>query len=236
MSNGLLQKAKDIARPENGLGRIPHFDPRSMRYRMGDYLQGRVAVLPDEKVWQRGQTLNQGSEGACVGFGWVAWENCKPLGYIRQQGNDYAFDWYHRAQLLDPFPGTNYSGTTVGAGGKVAKERGLAASYVWASTYDDISAFVRSTGPVVMGTTWLRSMDRVGPDNYLTVDFSSGARGGHCWLLYGFLRDGTAVCQNSWGDGYADGGTFFLHPRGLKQLLYHNGEGAACIQTGVPAR
>lgn len=220
----------------NGLGRIPHLDPRSMRYRMGDYLRGRIAVLPDEKVWQRGQTLNQGSEGACVGFGWTAWENCKPLGYMRQQGNEYAFQWYYRAKELDPWPGTNYEGTAVGAGGKVAKERSLAASYVWAATYEDIEAFVKSTGPVVMGTNWYRSMDRVGDGGYLLVDPASGVRGGHCWLLYGFLANGVAVCQNSWGESYADGGTFYLYPLGLRKLLYNNGEGCACVQTGVPPR
>src|SRR5215217_4694280 len=136
-----------------GLGRIAHFDPRSMQYRMKDYLQPKLEgeALPADRILERGITLDQGNEGACVGFGWTAWENCKPKGFARQQGNDYGFDWYHEAQLHDPWPGTNYEGTATSAGAKVAILRGLAKAYLFASTVEDVEAFILANeGPVVM--------------------------------------------------------------------------------------
>ncbi len=218
---------------EKGLGRFPFTDMRKLGYRMADILRTiDLGAVPDNKVWERGKTLDQGSEGACVGFGWTAWENCKPHGYKVQEGDDFAFAWYHRAQELDPWPGVNYSGTSVEAGAKVARERGYLESFVWASSIKDIDTWLITQGPIVLGTNWYRSMDTPTSTGFINVDINSGVRGGHCYMLYGKDEKGNYHLQNSWGDGYADDGTFYLTQENFQRLV-HYGEMDACTSAQV---
>ena len=221
-----------------GLGRREKADLRDLRYRMGDHLKVKYAgvPMPDYKVWENGRILDQGVQGACVGFAWAAWENCKPLGFKRQQGDDYGFGFYREAQELDEWPGSDYSGTSVRAGAKTAVARGLAKSFVWASSLAEIDAHLLLEGPVVMGTSWLRSMDDWDGQGYLSVRPDSGERGGHAWLLYGKEPGGSYIAQNSWGPDYAVGGSFRLTPTALETLVAMGAEACACTQTGVPPR
>jgi hypothetical protein len=61
---------------------------------------------------------DQGSEGACVGFG-VA----RMLSHLNRKRYD-ARDIYRRAQRIDEWPGEAYSGTSVRAGLDVVREEG----------------------------------------------------------------------------------------------------------------
>ncbi len=215
-----------------GLGQFPSVDMRDGLYLMRPKLK-TVDVVPTYKVWEHGTILDQGYEGSCVGHGWLAWENCKPRGYPVQQDHTYAVAWYERAQELDEWPGTDYAGTSVRAGAKVAQERGFLDNYVWASSLDEIDAWLLTQGPVVIGAKWLNSMDyyRGGP---LTVDIGSGVRGGHCFLLYGKGPEGNYKFQNSWGYGYAEEGCFRLTSDSLQRLISIGGF-AACTAEQVEA-
>lgn len=213
------------------LGHRIHKDSRDGLFTFGVGLID-VVTLPEYMVWQRGESTNQGREGACVGFGWGNWHNCKPKGYINQVDNSYCFGLYHRAQELDPFPGTDYEGTTVRAGAKVAQERGLLGTYIWARSILELDAWLLSKGPVVLASNWYNSMDGI-TGNFVPVNTSSGVRGGHCYLVYG-LKDDVYHCQNSWGDSYGDGGSFYLNREGLVKLWnYGQLEAVTAIQEGV---
>lgn len=217
--SGLFGKAKNLMNSGKGLGHLHHFDMRDMRHRMRDHL-GDVVVLPDYMVWDHGDILDQGQEGSCVGHGWTAWQNCKPVGHSHQHDHAYAVAWYERAQELDPWPGTNYEGTSCGAGAKVALERNLLGEWVWASGVDDIDAWILGKGPVVIACDWFRSMDDDSdPGGFLKVDPSSGVRGGHCFLLFGKGPGGNYHFQNSWGVNYAQEGCFKLAPPDLQRLV-----------------
>lgn len=221
-------------------------DMRRARYRMGDYLRERLggSALPEELVLERGVILDQGPDGTCVGHAWTGWENCKPLGFARQQGHDYALGWYDEAVLYDPWPENDAPdrrfGTTTQAGVEVAIHRGLAQSYVWSSTLDEISAFIRSgEGPVVLGSYWYRSMFYPDARNFIPVNLPSGISGGHEWLIYGVqLYQGRPifVCQQSWGESFADQGDMYFWPAGIQKLIDQGAEAVACVQTGVPPR
>jgi hypothetical protein len=186
---------------------------------MRGVLQAERKAIPAYKIWKHGIILDQGSEGACVGFGWVAWENCAPYGQRVQQGNDFGFQWYNRAKQLDPWPGEDYDGTTVRAGARVAKEKLTISSYLWAGSLEEIDAWLLTRGPIVVGSTWYKSMDQVGSDGFMTVDPGSGNRGGHCYLLYGKGEKGNYLFQNSWGEGYAKDGIFLMTPRNFYNLV-----------------
>jgi hypothetical protein len=192
-----------------------------------------VVTVPDFNIWQRGESTNQGREGACVGFGWGNWHNCKPKGYANQVDSAYCFGYYHRAQELDAFPGINYEGTTVRAGAKVAQERGLLDTYVWARSILELDAWLLTKGPIVVASNWYNSMDGITSENFVPVNINSGVRGGHCYLVYG-LKDGVYHCQNSWGDSYGDDGSFYLNREGVIKLWnYGQLEAVTATQEGV---
>ncbi len=206
-----------------GLGRFTFNDLRDAMHLMRNVLTptefNKVGTV-QYKVWERGIVLDQGQEGACVGFGWTAWENAKPYGYKEQQDNDYAFNWYYRCQEIDEWPGNDYSGTSVRAGAKVALERGAIKEYLWAGSLEEIDAWLINRGPIVVGSSWFNSMDEPkGTSAYLEVVPESGARGGHCYLLLGRGREGNYVFQNSWGEGYGDSGIVRMTPDNFNRLI-----------------
>lgn len=215
-----------------GLGQHPSVDLRDAQHLMKDHLQD-VMVLPREKTWKIGDVLDQGYEGSCVGFGWTDWENAKPSGFDVQQGYAYAYTWYERAQELDEWAGTDYEGTSVRAGARVAQERGLLNEYAWAASIDDIDAWLLAKGTVVIGSKWFRSMDYPDSEGFLNVAPESGIRGGHCYLLYGLGTEGNYKFLNSWGYDYAREGTFRLRLADLSRLIAAGGfVAAAAVQTG----
>lgn len=222
-----------------GMGLRPEIgDPRRMRYRMGDHVRAVLAglALPEYRTLRHGDVLDQGEDGTCVGHAWVAWHNCKPTGFRHQQDHEKALQWYDAATLRDPWPDNDHdreAGTSTQAGVEVGIEWGLGESYVWAESVEAISAFIRAgSGAVVMGTYWYESMFDPDPDGFVTVDFSSGIAGGHEWVITGVQEYGYK-CQNSWGEGWANEGMFYLRPEDLEKLIYRGGEACAIVQTGV---
>jgi hypothetical protein len=219
---------------KKGLGRrIDLVDMRDAQHLMGAHLKS-VDALPEYKTWEVGEALDQGYEGSCVGHGWTHWHNAKPMGFGRQQPHEYAYDYYKRAQEIDEWPGTDYEGTSVRAGAKVALERGLISEYVWASGLDELDAWILGKGPIVIGSKWLESMDEPTVDGFLEVYPYSPNRGGHCWLLYGKGQEGNYKAQNSWGTSYAKEGSFRLTRDSLMYLIAVGGFTAcATVQTGL---
>lgn len=217
---------------EKGLGHIPHKDSRDALFGMGDR-QDNVIEIPTYNVWGRGNSTDQGREGACVGFGWTNWHNCKPKGFLNQVDSSYGFGLYKRAQELDAWPGTDYDGTSVRAGAKTVLERGLLDTYVWARSVSELNTWLLTTGPIVVASNWYTSMDSISPSAFVPVNVNSGIRGGHCYLLYG-LKDGVYHFQNSWGDDYGDSGSFYMTEEDMKELWnYGQFEAVTAIQTKV---
>jgi hypothetical protein len=213
---------------------------------MGTFLQETAEgiAVPTKKVLQAGDTLDQLSEGTCVGHGFLHWHNCRPTGYRTQGGHDDAVAWYDLATLRDPWddndvqpdsPNPDRSfGTSMQAGAEVAIEKGVALSYIWAATLDEIRTFIAMReGPVVMGTYWYNSMDDTDSDGYLRVDTSSGISGGHCWMVHGVHENYDFVAQNSWGNDWGQEGHFKITWGDMEKLLNVGGEAVAMVQTKV---
>lgn len=77
-----------------------------------------LATRPMHDLTSWWQFYDQGEEGACVGFGW-----CRALSIMNRSRYD-GFSHYHLAQQLDEWPGEDYDGTSVRAGGDVARDYG----------------------------------------------------------------------------------------------------------------
>jgi len=213
------------------LDRIPQPDPRNAEYPI-------AAIVGDRPLrsrsWPCRPRLDQGREGACVGFGFSHELAAQPS-VVKGVDDSYAQALYKRAQLLDEWPGENYSGTSVLAGAKAVTEKGLLAEYRWATTVDDVLRTLSVHGPVVLGVDWYDTAYEPRPSGLL--DLSGRVVGGHCILARGILlsgrlrgeRAGEPVIRlrNSWGEEWGRRGDAFLKASDLERLLSAGGD--ACV-------
>lgn len=214
----------------------PQFDEKSRAY-------GVAEVLPTDirrnKQWKTGPILDQGKEGACVGFGWTAELlstpvaiNLSKLPYgIPQDPDKLALTVYKQAQLIDEFPGED-GGTSVIAGAKIMKQYGFLKEYRWAFTINDVINGLIHRGPVVLGIEWYSGMYKA-PNGILSV--TGKMVGGHCITAVGYRTaktsaipgEETIVLQNSWGNDWGINGLAQIKVTDLAKLLEAGGE--ACI-------
>lgn len=181
-------------------------------------------------------TLDQGAEGACAGMATVGSVNVHRLNSAKTElaaglllREAAALALYKRAQQLDEWAGENYSGTSVTAAMKAAREAGLIESYRWAFGTRALAVALQ-TGPAVIGVPWLDGMYRT--DARGVVQVTGKKVGGHALVLVGFdpahpLTGGPAFeWLNSWGDDYGRRGVGVIPAGRLSWLLAGTGEAA----------
>lgn len=200
-----------------------HKDPRSLAYPVREVME---ATKPRSYTWKGGPVVDQGNEGACVGFGWTGDIMARPHACTPPADpNRYAHDLYKAAQQIDAYPGDDYSGTDVIAGAKMLQQWGIVTEYRWAMGLDDVVLALGYKGPVVLGINWYASMYNA-PGGVVTV---SGAKvGGHCILARGVnVKARTVLLRNSWGSDWGNGGDAVISFDDLGRLLAEDGE--ACV-------
>ena len=216
----------------------PQFDERSKNYPIRAFfpaVQHKTFTL-----WKHGEILDQGSEGACVGFGWTAEALAGPVHIDLEEvpaprapsePNGFAYYVYREAQKIDQWPGTDYEGTSVIAGAKVMSRYGVIHQYRWAFGIHDVVGALMSQGPVVLGINWYNGM-YTAPNGRLTV--SGNKVGGHAILAIGYnpssqIFEGqeTVILQNSWGKSWGIDGIAEITVDDLAKLLKEGGE--ACV-------
>jgi hypothetical protein len=206
------------------LDRLPSRDPRNRNFLRA--VTGQDLV---RKTWRLDYRLDQGQQGACVGFGWTHRLDAAPR--RRKFREPFAVDLYHRAQLLDEYQGEDYEGSSVLGGAKAAQRGGHISEYRWAYDLQNVLQALSHEGPVVMGTNWLADMFEPRADGYLQV--AGSLAGGHCWLLRGIDPAKQRVTMsNSWGRSWGLKGDAYLTFDDLGILLSDGGE--ACVPTETP--
>jgi hypothetical protein len=199
------------------------FDEKSRRYPI------RAFTLNKKRrgyTWSVPVHLDQGSEGACVGFGWAHELAARPY-KVTGIDNSAALQLYQEARRVDEWPGEDYDGTSVLAGAKVAAQHKKIHEYRWAFGEDDLALAVGYKGPAVIGVNWYENMFEPDRDGYLAP--SGDLLGGHCVLVYGYDASGFYRIWNSWGPSWGQGGTAKVHREDMAYLLSLGGE--ACIPT-----
>lgn len=216
---------------------VSRHDERSRNYSIAEKIG---SVEPKKKYWSTGVILDQGREGACVGFGWTGELLASPMPFrtTAESANQFALGVYKRAQQLDSWPGEDYSGTSVLAGAKAVKEKGYISGYRWAFNMDDVRSAVISEGPVVIGIPWKQDMYETRPSGLVVA--SGEPVGGHCLVLTGYnprarLKGEKGLLEvyrwrNSWGPSYGINGNGFIKADDLAALLKETGE--ACVPQG----
>jgi hypothetical protein len=211
------------------LDRIPFLDDRSLH---PDFSARRLIgpTARYKRVWtSRFEPLDQGREGACVGFACAGELAATPIKHT--VSNASALLLYRKAQEVDRSEGRNYpSGATVLAGMKACNKAGLFGKYVWNFGIDDTIDWIVRRGPVVLGINWYESMYDAATDGLIEV---SGRKvGGHAILCNGYWPNHpqfgpVLVLTNSWGLDWGIRGRGFLPIDVADRLLKEDGESVA---------
>lgn len=186
--------------------------------------------------WTGGLVLDQGREGACVGFGCTGEALASPV-RVRfpdpvapvAHANAVASGVYHRAQEIDEYEGIDYEGTSVRAGMLVMRERLWIREFRWGKDMDDLRLALE-LGPVVIGVTWRDGMYET--DEHGDVTVSGPVVGGHCLLITGYSpnfggRGQRFRWRNSWSSTYGLRGNGYIRPTALDDVLFADGNEAA---------
>lgn len=220
------------------LDRVPELDPRSRRY-------GIRELLPLEglrgRSWPLRARLNQGTEGACVGFSWTHELAAIPI--QAAVDDSYARMVYREAQRIDEWAGEAYEGTSVLAGAKICQREGHFDEYRWAFGLEDALRTLAHYGPVVFGLNWYEGMFYPRPSGLLEPNSEWGTlAGGHAILGRGIITKPRLVGEkrgavgpvvrlsNSWGASWGAAGECFLRVEDLERLLREWGE--CCVPVG----
>lgn len=207
---------------ERKLNWIPRHDERSRDYP----IRMMVADRPDPvtKMWRLETWLDQGREGACVGFAWSHELAAEPDPIDTTA--DFAFNVYTLAKTLDEWEGEMYDGTSVLAGAKALQRMGNVFEYRWAFGLDDVLASLSYYGPVVLGVPWYQGMRNPDSRGYICVRGSQV--GGHAICAIGVnVEESYLTLHNSWGRYWGSNGTCKISFDDMATLLARQGE--ACI-------
>lgn len=211
------------------LDRVPQFDERSRDYPI------RALVSEEQPLRSRGwycpAWLDQGREGACVGFAWSHELAAYPV-VVEEVDDDFARGVYKEAQTVDEWPGESYSGTSVLAGAKTIETRGYMEEYRWAFGVDDALRAIGYQGPVVVGIPWYQSMFEPRPSGLLEV--TPGGGGGHAILVRGVSLKArlegepgpmaVVRLRNSWGRDWGVDGDCYIKAEDFSSLLEADGD------------
>ena len=212
--------------------RLEQFDERSRNFPI-------TAIIEKKKhrsyTWRCNQVLNQGPDGACVGFG-ISHELIARPSEVKGLTYRTAFAIYHAAQKIDPweggsYPGASphYEGTSVLSGIKIAKNQGYFNSYRWAFGIEDLILGVGHNGPAVLGIPWLMGMNNPNVHGYISA--TGRKLGGHCILCMSVnVKEERFTLHNSWGSAWGMYGKCYINFSDMDLLLKDRGEAVFCLK------
>jgi hypothetical protein len=199
----------------------PRFDPRSLNFRIELLLAGADPVVRARR-WTKPAVLDQGSEGACTGFGTAHALLASPRRWTGVDA-EVANLLYRQAQKHDEWPGEDYEGSSVLGAMQATRAAGYIKEYRWAKTMDEILMGVSRFRPLVIGVNWYDGMWEPDDDGFLHA--TGYIVGGHALLLSGVIPSRRCVVlDNSWGPDWGLRGSAYLSYEDLDRLRREWGE------------
>lgn len=215
------------------LNRLIQFDEKSRNFPIREFVDGKK---PRSYTWRCDATLDQGPDGACVGFSMTHELIARPKVVTGLDATFAKEQVYWEAQKIDPwdggsYPGASpfYEGTSVLAGVKILRRLGYIEEYRWAFGLQDLILAVGYEGPAVIGVNWYEGMFNPWPCGHLHV--SGQVAGGHAILVKGVsVTKKTFTLHNSWGAGWGNRGSATITWDEMERLLHESGEAVIPIR------
>lgn len=176
------------------------------------------------KHWTVVKGLDQGADGACVGFGTGGFCGATPL---KQPGvnNQFCLDLYHLDQTLDEWPGTDYDGTSLTAGMKGLQKQKRVSTYLWLKGASQLALAIGYLSPVPIAINWRADMMDVDAVGFIHA--TGDNVGGHCILVSGYdAKTRVFELSQSWGESWGRDGKCFLSFDDMETLLADDGQAA----------
>lgn len=214
------------------LDRLVHFDERSKNYPIR-------ALVGDKPLrsytWRLNTRLDQGSDGACVGFSWSHELAARPV-EIQGITNSTALNTYYQAQQVDEWEGGAYpgavpfyEGTSVLAGAKAIQAQNHMKEYRWAFSLHDALLAIGYQGPGILGLYWTEDMFE--PDENGFVKLTGEIAGGHAILVRAIsVKKKYVTLANSWGESWGKGGDCYMTFEDFEKALLNDGEFCVPVQ------
>lgn len=168
--------------------------------------------------------LDQGQTPRCVGFTGADWENLLPIDdHVDNSAGDTIYD---ECKAID---GDNQDGSTIRSLAQALQNRGQLKTYAFASSIDEVIAFVTAHGPICWGMGWTDSMFT--PDANGLVTPEGDDVGGHAVTEFAYdpVTDLHALL-NHWGDTWGVRGVFYMTSPALAARLADQGEAMAAVE------
>lgn len=220
------------------MGRHIWHDPRNRNYPVRPLLRAWPyrQTVPRLRPWWRRGVYDQGLDPSCTAQAAagvvVSSPNrmehpARPL-LDRIDEDEERYELYRAAQYVDPWPGTDYAGSSTDAPFRVLRDRGIISEWRWCFGIEDVLDTLNVLGPVAIGTFWYDSMFY--PDSSGHVQIAGSVAGGHAYeVLWNDESDKQVRCINSWGRVWGDNGRFWLTWDQLDRLLREQGEAVVAI-------
>lgn len=214
-------------------GRLENPDERDELFPVSAVLPEPDPFITEKYWWDGGWWGDQGSSSHCVAYSWMHWVEDGPVvqdgilgSSMRHKPLFVPKEFYHECQIRDPWPGTNYAGTSVRTGAKILQELGVVQEYRWANSSEEIAQTLLHLGPMVVGTKWTKDMAT--PKSSGLIKPTGSSMGGHAYLLNGVDYNKKLFrIKNSWGRSWGKDGYAFISFEDFDKLLSSGGE--ACI-------
>lgn len=207
------------------LDRLVQFDEKSRKYPVRMLVANKK---PRSYTWKCPVWLDQGTEGACVGFS-TAQKIATRYAALSGVDNRIATMLYKSAQKLDEWEGEDYEGSSVLGGMKAAQQAGFIKSYHWAFTIEEVILALGYNGGGVAGINWYTGMFQ--PDINGIIKPSGSVAGGHAILVNGIdLKRRLVRFHNSWGRDWGVNGEAFMDIDEFAKLLKEDGEFAVPVR------
>lgn len=175
------------------------------------------------REWKCTVRLDQGREGACVGFGAAHAAACVGVQGITDAVARFV---YSVSQARDKFPGFDYDGSDLYGGMEAGRCVGWWPEYRECFTEAEIAEAIAEIGPVVATMRWTSGMSETDAEG--RIHPTGETIGVHCVCLNG-LADRDYLGINSWGRDWGINGGFVISRDDLRMLMLSGGQAAVPI-------